>query len=48
MKMVKEELPFGQDTANKLMKIATCDHLRNSEHVLNLPAHWGTLRDVTP
>jgi hypothetical protein len=47
MKMVKAELPFSQSTANKLMKIAACDHLRNSEHVPSLPAHWGTLFELT-
>jgi hypothetical protein len=34
-------------TANKLMKIGACDHLRNSEHVPNLPVHWGTLFELT-
>ena len=29
------------------MKIAACDHLRNSEHVPNLPVHWGTLFELT-
>jgi hypothetical protein len=47
MKMVKADLPFSQSTTNKLIKIATCDHLRNSEHVPNLPAHWGTLFELT-
>ena len=47
MRLVKGQLPFGQSTANKLMKIAACDHLRNSEHVPNLPAHWGTLHELT-
>jgi hypothetical protein len=47
MKMVKAELPFSQSTANKLLKIGQCEHLRNSEHVPNLPAHWGTLFELT-
>jgi hypothetical protein len=47
MKMVKAELPFSQSTANKLIKIAACGHLHNSEHVPNLPAHWGTLFELT-
>jgi len=47
MRMVKGDLPFSQSTANKLMKIAACDHLRNSEHAPNLPAHWMTLHDLT-
>jgi hypothetical protein len=46
-KMIKVDLPFGQSTANKLMKIGACDHLRKSEHVPNLPAHWGTLSELT-
>ena len=45
--MIKGELPFGRSTANKLMKIAACDHLRNAEHVPHLPAHWGTLFELT-
>jgi Protein of unknown function (DUF3102) len=47
IKLIKNDLPFSQSTANKLMKIAACDHLRNSEHVPNLPAHWGTLFELT-
>jgi hypothetical protein len=47
MKMVKAELPFSQSTANKLLKIGQCEHLRNSDHVPNLPAHWGTLFELT-
>ena len=47
MVMVREELPFGQSTANKLLKIAENENLRNSEHVPNLPAHWGTLYELT-
>jgi hypothetical protein len=45
--MIKGDLPFGRSTANKLMKIAACDHLRNAEHVPHLPAHWGTLFELT-
>jgi len=46
-KMIKSDLPFSQSTANKLMKIGACEHLRNSERVPNLPAHWGTLFELT-
>jgi hypothetical protein len=45
--MIKGDLPFGRSTANKLMKIAACDYLRNAEHVPHLPAHWGTLFELT-
>jgi Protein of unknown function (DUF3102) len=45
--MVKADLPFSQSTANKLMKIAACDHLRNSDHGPNLPACWRTLYELT-
>lgn len=44
--MIKSDLPFSRSTANKLIKIATCDHLRNAEHVPHLPAHWGTLFEL--
>lgn len=47
MKMVKADLPFSQSTANKLMKIAACDHLRNSDHGPILPACWRTLFELT-
>jgi hypothetical protein len=45
--MAKADLPFSLSTANQLMKIARCDHLRNSQCVTNLPAHWGTLFELT-
>ena len=45
--MIKADLPFGRSMANKLMKIGSCDHLRNAEHVPHLPAHWGTLFELT-
>jgi hypothetical protein len=45
--MINSDLPFTRSTANKLMKIATCDHIRNAEHVPHLPVHWGTLHDLT-
>jgi hypothetical protein len=47
MAMVKNDLPFSQSTANKLMKIAKCDHLRNSDHGPSLPACWRTLYELT-
>jgi hypothetical protein len=45
--MIQSDLPISRSTANKLMKIAACDHLRNAEHVPYLPAHWGTLFELT-
>jgi len=45
--MVKADLPISRSTANKLMKVATCNHIRNAEHVPHLPAHWGTLFELT-
>jgi hypothetical protein len=45
--MVRNDLPFSQSTATKLVRIAKCDHLRNSDHGPNLPACWRTLFELT-
>jgi hypothetical protein len=45
--MIENDLPFSRQTANKLMKVTVCDHLRNDAHVRHLPAHWGTLYELT-
>jgi hypothetical protein len=45
--MVRNDLPFSQSTATKLVKIAKCDHMRNSDHGPNLPACWRTLFELT-
>jgi hypothetical protein len=45
--MIKTDLPFGRSTANKLMKIAKCDHLRVADHGPHLPACWRTLYELT-
>lgn len=45
--MVKEDLPFSQSMANKLMKIADNQNLRNSDHGPNLPVNWRTLYELT-
>jgi hypothetical protein len=45
--MVRNDLPFSRSTATKLVKIAKCDHLRNSDHGPNLPACWRTLYEMT-
>ena len=37
--MDQSELPFTQSTANKPMKVAACDHLRDEKHASRLPAH---------
>ena len=42
-----DRLPFGWNTANKLMAIARDRRLTNSEHVQNLPNSWGTLYELT-
>lgn len=49
MEMIREKLPFGQSTANKLVAISCNDNLRdtNSEPVPNLPVHWGILYELT-
>jgi hypothetical protein len=39
----KDALPFGIDTAEALMKIASHKVLSNPEHVPALPPHWSTL-----
>jgi hypothetical protein len=43
----KPRLPFGQSTANKLVKIADHKVVSDSEHVPNLPPAWGTLYELT-
>lgn len=40
-------LPFGQNTANKIMAVARNTVLANSEHVKNLPPSWGTLYELS-
>lgn len=42
-----KRLPFGWNTANKLMAIARDPRLSNSEHVQKLPNSWGTLYELT-
>ena len=45
--MVNEDLPFGWNTANKLMAIARHPVLSNSYHATNLPPSWYTLYELT-
>jgi hypothetical protein len=47
VKMVKADLPFSRSTANKLMRIAASDHVRNAESIPHLPAHWAILHGLT-
>jgi len=42
-KWVSKNLPFGYDTANRLCKIAECDHLRKVAHEQLLPICYTTL-----
>lgn len=47
-RMFKDGLvPFSQNTADRLMAIASHAVLSNSAHVQNLPASWGTLYELT-
>lgn len=45
--MVEKDLPFGQDTAQCLMKIALNPVLAKPEHVRHLPPNWGTLTELS-
>jgi hypothetical protein len=47
MRMAKTKLPFGYSVANRLMKIAECEHFRNLAHGPTLPACWRTLYELT-
>jgi hypothetical protein len=42
-----ELLPFSQNTAQRLMKIAEHPQLSNTAHVQYLPPSWGTLYELT-
>jgi hypothetical protein len=43
-----DKLPFGQETARQLMKIANHPVLSNSQYTGNLPASWYSLFTLTP
>lgn len=45
--MVRDELPFNQSTARKLIAIADNDNLRNRSHENALPAKWTVLYELT-
>jgi hypothetical protein len=42
-----EVLPFGEDTAQRLMAIARHPVISNTEHVRYFPPSWGTLYELT-
>ena len=46
-KMIEAELPFGDRTARMLMTIAGDPRLTDRKHASVLPAHWGTLYELT-
>ncbi len=46
-KMCKEQLPFGERTAQRLMAIAADERLANPTHASLLPPSWMTLYEIT-
>jgi hypothetical protein len=46
-KMIQEDLPFGQDTAQRLMLIAKDTRLRKPAHGRLLPPSWRTLFELS-
>jgi hypothetical protein len=47
LEMLESELPFGPNTAQRLMIIASDDRITNAAHVQLLPAKWGTIYELT-
>lgn len=45
--MCRDKLPFGENTALRLMRIAGNPFISNAAHVQHLPASWGTLYELT-
>ena len=45
--MVKNDLPFGEDTAQRLMALARHPVISNAAHARHLPPHWMTLFEMT-
>lgn len=45
--MVRNELPFSESTARKLMRIASHPIIGNRAHVNDFPASWGTLYELS-
>jgi hypothetical protein len=46
-KMIERDLPFGPDTAQRLMAIARDERLRNAAHARHLPPSWTVLHALT-
>lgn len=44
---VSEPVPFGEDAAQQLMKVAANEVISNAEFVRHLPQSWGTLYELT-
>lgn len=45
--MVKDQLPFGRQTAYKLMAIAADPRVSNVAYMRHFPASWGSLYEIT-
>lgn len=46
-KMIEKRLPFGAETAQRLMKIARDKRITNPAHGPHLPASWRSLHELT-
>lgn len=46
-KMIKNRLPFSEQTARKLMAVASDERIVNHALVRVLPSSWGTLYELT-
>ncbi len=47
LNMIRQELPFADTTAGRLMKIANDPRIANSATSPNLPPSWNTLYELT-
>jgi hypothetical protein len=45
--MIESDLPFGERTAQMLMKIASDPRIADPKHASLLPPHWATLHALT-
>jgi len=45
--VVSEPVPFSENTAQRLMAVASHEVLSNAAHVQHLPQAWGTLYELT-
>ncbi|MEO5341078.1 MAG: DUF3102 domain-containing protein [Magnetococcus sp. MYC-9] len=46
VRMIGSELPFGDDTSQRLMKIAACPHFSNTDPDRYLPNSWTILYEI--